>query len=343
MYGNYSALDRDINYLMHYNTKGSHWYHIGDGKRQENPKKYAKGAATIGFDPSKYEKSKLWTKLKGKQNDLKDKATQERAKAAANKKLSEDAKKESKSNRAEAEKLAKDYDSFVGGFKKFFDKKYKSETPIKIEELIDYSNKKSKESKERKKQSKSFARKAFMNDIAYKLMNVPIKAVEFGIRTKDRIDGAMKSIGSIKIGKKTIVDRAKDFGGFVKSLMFGNKNSNNQKNGTPIPTLPPAPERPRSNYSGSRELSDQAIKYLNNPSKAPHKYLYDSASNFLTGNSGRGLSDQTVKYLNNPSKSPHKYLQESIYDNTIGRLFNSKQKRKQSYKKQKTEYLNSLK
>ena len=206
MYGSYSALDRDINYLMHYNTKGSHWYHIGDGKRQENPKKYAKGEATIGFDPSKYEQSKLWTKLKGKQNDLKSKAESERKKAEQS------------------------------------------------------------EGKDKKR----YSRNALGYNIASKLMNVPVKAVEFGIRTKDRINGVIKAIGGIKIGKKTIGERAKNFGLFLKSLRSKGKDSSSsasygpptyqQNFGTPKPILPPTPRSTKSSTSGgssSKEYKEE--------------------------------------------------------------------------------------
>ena len=232
MYGSYSALDRDINYLIHYNTKGSHWYHIGDGKRQENPKKYAKGEATIGFDPSKYEQSKLWTKLKGKQNDLKSKAESERKKAAQAKENSDIASKDAKSKKSEAKKLAKEYDGLMGGFKKFFDKNYESETPKKIEDLVNKSNESSKYSKTMNKWSKGYSRKASRYDVASKLMNIPIKAVEFGIRTKDKISSVAKTIGSIRIGKETLGNRAKQFTNFILSKIspsYKKKLANQQK------------------------------------------------------------------------------------------------------------------
>ena len=204
---------------MHYNVKGSHWYHIGEGKRQEDPKKYAKGAATIGFDPSLYEKSKLWNKLKGKQNELKEKSKSDAELSAKKKKKSEKTSEIAKDTMKKANKVKKDYDSFLGGLRGLFSKKYKENTQNEIERLKKEASKQSRYSKNMDKMSKRYAFSSFKNGVAAKLMDIPIGAVEFGIRTKKRLSDIASAIGSIKIGKKTLGERATSFGNFIKKKL----------------------------------------------------------------------------------------------------------------------------
>ena len=82
------------------------------------------------------------------------------------------------------------------------------------------------------KWSKGYSRKASRYDVASKLMNIPIKAVEFGIRTKDKISSVAKTIGSIRIGKETLGNRAKQFTNFILSKIspsYKKKLANQQK------------------------------------------------------------------------------------------------------------------
>ena len=214
MYGSYTALDRDINYLMHYNVKGSHWYHIGEGKRQEDPKKYAKGAATIGFDPSLYEKSKLWNKLKGKQNELKEKSNKAKSDSEAYKSLSDVYKKNSEELSKQLKRQEKENNYWFDA-RKWFDPTFKPELEKATRDLekgIDDSNKLSSKMDSLSKKRKS---DAFKYGVTSDLMNIPLRAVEFGIRTKEKINGAIKAIGNIKIGKHTIAQRARKLANFI--------------------------------------------------------------------------------------------------------------------------------
>jgi len=250
LYGSYSALDRDINYLMHWRPKGSKNGYHDPSKRQYPPEFYVNGANTIGFDPAVYEKSKLYRKLKDKQDDLK-KGSKEA------KYLSADMARNAKKFNEESKEYTslKDKEDNGNSFKKFFFPEYKKESKARSEE---YQRKK-EQSDINYKKSASASKKYWLTSkwlgAASSLMNIPIGAVKLAIRTKDFITNnkLSKAIRNTKIAK-SVEKMANKFNDFINDLFKHNKSTVVSKNNKKKETL---------NDKTSKSLNDKTSKSFN--------------------------------------------------------------------------------
>ena len=252
MYGN-------SNYLMHYGTPNMRWYHVGEGKRQENPNKYAHKDQTIGFDDSKWKNSRAYQKLHGIKESLYLKADEAQAKADEAKQ-NRDVYKDSNKKLKRIIKFEEDHSPLFG--KKSHEEKlfrYRSE----------YENTKSRIKDLNKEYGKN-KRSAFLNRTLGRLMNIPLAVAFIGYSAGSNLASAAKSIGrtigSIKIGKKTIGEYAKKFAGLFRKKtdqQTANKKISNSKI--------------YANGQNSKSSKSEDYKYYyNNPGKTPSGRLLDS-------------------------------------------------------------------
>ena len=190
------------------------WYHVGEGKRQENPNKYAHKDQTIGFDDSKWKNSRAYQKLHGIKESLYLKADEAQAKADEAKKARDDLMFENKLNKTDIDYF-KDHRPLIYDQREWdkmlleMDRKYSDNKKIIAEH-----------DKEYKKNKKS----ASWNRTLGRLMNIPLAVAFIGYSAGSNLASAIKgigrTIGSIKLGKNTIGDYAKKFAG-----LFGKKSS----------------------------------------------------------------------------------------------------------------------